>query len=422
MNQIEKSQKANDLRKNGDFKEAKELYLEVWKEGNDKFSAAGLLHCYRKLGEFEQSLEILDEIIEKYSDFNWVKIECIWTIIQGKLYRLPEDEDTNTVITIGNQILELEPEFIALKTVVFKVLKSAKKNKDWNTILEWIDRIDPVELEDQNEIKKDWTDQELWYYYKVATLNKSGSHEAAYELALSVVDKFPRKKKFFKREIAISKISQDEFKEGEKIYSELIRKPNSDWWLLNEYGEILMKNGKSDEAFAAFCKAAHSIGPLGHKVKLFKKLADILIDKNQVQNALAHLILINKVREREGWGVSNDIDMIINDLSASGEKIDENLNEKELHNMCKEVWKNNTPDTELVHAKRKNLRGKVNLGDPNKPFCFIATRDKESFFCFKSELPQSVSNGTLVRFDLKKSFDKKKKKESWIAINIHYVK
>lgn len=90
--------------------------------------------------------------------------------------------------------------------------------------------------------------------------------------------------------------------------------------------------------------------------------------------------------------------------------------------MCKEVWKNNTPDQEITTDKKTNLKGKVNLGDSDKPFCFINTRENESIFCFKSDLPQSVSNGTLVRFDLKKSFDKKKNQESWRATNIHYVK
>lgn len=321
MNRVEKSQKANDLRKSGSFKEAKELYLEVWNEENDKFSAAGLLHCNRKLGDFDESLKIIDSITDKFIDFNWVKIECIWTLIQGELYKLPEDVETIEVVNLGLKILELEPEFIALKTVVFKVLKTAKKNKDWHIILEWIDKINPEELENQTEVKKDWTDEELWYYYKVTTFNKTGDYESSYELALSIIDKFPSKKKFFKREIALSKIAQEDYNEGEKIYSELTRKPNSDWWLLNEYGAILVKNGKPEEAFSVFCKAGLSGGPLGHKVKLLKNLADLLIERNQIENALIHLLLINKVREKEGWGMSNDAEKIISELSTSGVKV-----------------------------------------------------------------------------------------------------
>ena len=48
-NLFEQKNKANALRKNGDFEEALIIYRDLWNENGDKFDGAGLLHCLRKL-------------------------------------------------------------------------------------------------------------------------------------------------------------------------------------------------------------------------------------------------------------------------------------------------------------------------------------------------------------------------------------
>ena len=59
----EQKQKANGLRKAGDFEEALPLYRDLWEKTADKFDGAGLLHCLRKLELFEEALIFADELI-----------------------------------------------------------------------------------------------------------------------------------------------------------------------------------------------------------------------------------------------------------------------------------------------------------------------------------------------------------------------
>ncbi|MEB9727426.1 hypothetical protein P4J62_24490, partial [Bacillus cereus] len=53
----------------------------------------------------------------------------------------------------------------------------------------------------------------------------------------------------------------------------------------------------------------------------------------------------------------------------------------------------------------------------DRPFCFIKTQ-KESFFCYTSDIQGEVKEGLEVQFEAVPSFDKKKQRESWKAINI----
>ena len=55
-NLFEQKNKANALRKNGDFEEALIIYRDLWNENGDKFDGAGLLHCLRKLELFDEAI------------------------------------------------------------------------------------------------------------------------------------------------------------------------------------------------------------------------------------------------------------------------------------------------------------------------------------------------------------------------------
>lgn len=413
------SRKANELRKAGDIPAAKELYIELWQESQDKFTAAGLLHCYRKLEEFDNALALTDEIKTKYPNFNWVSIECIWTLIQGRLNKLEEDVDTFTVVSIAEQILILKPEFIALKAIVFKVIKTAKKNRDWEILLDWLHKIDPEQLQNDSELKKDWSDKEIWYYYKVVGLTKMGSFSDAIDLIEKKSSLFPTKLKFFEREKAKAQIALENFSEGEKIYSQLVASQNADWWLLHEYAVIHLKNGRSDEAIKLFCKAALSSSPLPHKVTLLKNIGEFALTAGKLEEALAHFKLIEKIRLEQGWGVPNTLNSTIQDLSEQASMNFDELSISELLKKCKPYWNSYLDEGDRLPevGKTKGLKGKLKLGDQAKQFCFIETKEN-SYFCSKDDLPNGVKDGQLVQFDLKESFDKKKNKKSWKAIRV----
>lgn len=418
------SAQANEHRKAGNLKEAIELYEELWEGEEDKFTAGGLLHCYRKLKRYDKALEFAEVVLEKYPDFKWCRNECIWTSIIGKLFQLPEDTDTLTVIEVANTILDMEPEVTAHNMVVFKVAKVAKKNRDWEIMSEWLIKIDPEQLQEENEVKGNWMDKELWYYYRAVGLIATGNFSEGVELINQVKDKFRGKAKFFERLIAKASVAQENFTAGEEIYDRLTSKWNVDWWMLHEYAKVLLKNGKEDKALKLMFKAAVAPGPVANKVSLFRDLADVIRRKGKTKDALLHYQLVRLIREEQGWLVSDDLTGSIKRLTEQEAGITLPANTGEGINACKKIWFDNVDETDKPRPKPKtrNLKGKVKFGDPNKPFCFIETKDKEMFFCSKDDLPDGTRHGQLVKFDLKPSFDKKKNEKSYRAVKILFLK
>lgn len=44
--------------------------------------------------------------------------------------------------------------------------------------------------------------------------------------------------------------------------------------------------------------------------------------------------------------------------------------------------------------------------------------NRESFFCLKSDLPEGLEDGAKVNFNALPTFDKKKSRESWRAVDV----
>lgn len=182
-NLTEKKQKANELRKSGNYEEALPIYRDLWKETGDKFDGAGLLHCLRKLKLLEEALILADELIFKYPDFNWCRNEVIWTYIYGKLNKLGETEPLEEVVQTAQKIYNFNPDGLAAKMIVFKVLKSAKASKDWGIVNDWIVKLNPKSLSTEQMVdssgREGWSDQSLWYNYRInGLLEKENQNEA----------------------------------------------------------------------------------------------------------------------------------------------------------------------------------------------------------------------------------------------------
>ena len=117
-------------------------------------------------------------------------------MISGSLHQCDETEDLGRVVEIASEIMDLKPEGVAAKVIVFKVLKTAKAVDDWETINEWVAKIDPKNLSSQpmtdNSGREGWSDQAVWYNYRLRGLIKKGEFDEASLLVDSILEEFPR--------------------------------------------------------------------------------------------------------------------------------------------------------------------------------------------------------------------------------------
>jgi hypothetical protein len=108
-NRFEMSKRANEFRKNGELAEALPLYRELLKDDSDAYSAAGLLHCLRKLRLFDEALSLCTPASQKHMLLDWYRNEVIWTLIQGKLRMMDDTASVPEVVSVAESILALKP-------------------------------------------------------------------------------------------------------------------------------------------------------------------------------------------------------------------------------------------------------------------------------------------------------------------------
>lgn len=430
----EQKDKANELRKAGRFEEGLPMYRNLWKETGDNFDGAGLLHCLRKLELFGEAISFAQELIVKHPKFDWCRNEVIWTLISGVLYKFEENEPLEKVVETAQKIMELNPRGLAAKMVVFKVLKSAKDYNDWETINEWVVKIDPNLLSTEpmtdSSGRKGWCDQSLWYNYRINGLVKQGGKkekEEAINIVDEILERFPKERKFFLRLKGLANQSLGNLTESEKIYGNLCSGYKTDWWMLLEYGRVVRDAGRKEDALKLMYQAANKHKRLEAMVSLFADIGMLCKSMAKNKEARAHFVLCRYVREENDWPVPEHVLNGISELN----KIIGNNNEakslKEALSICRDYWKNFLGEKSVSISKeqdkrkiRKGLLGKVRLGKEDSNFCFIVTKDDESFFCLKNDLPPDIKDTDKVTFNAIPSFDKKKNKESWKASNIRH--
>src|ERR1035437_2348268 len=305
--------KANELRKKGDIESALPLYKELWESSNDKFDAAGLIFCYRKLKKFDEAIPLAIEAYSKFPDFEWCKNEYIWTLIQAQIFTFPEDGNLTDLITLVEKIIEAKPDEIAYKIIVFRLIKFAKKNSSWEVLNTWLLKINVDILNGYTDESTGWTDKELWYYYRVNGLLYTNNEEEAISIVENKKNEFYKQKKFFERLKAKAYINLGRIDDAIATYK-LIVTSKTDWWLHKELGNLYTTQNNIDAALSSLLNAA-LIPPmkLELKVSLFDDIGDIYLLLDKKDWALKHFLLVKAIRLEHEWSCK-DIDSKIKNV------------------------------------------------------------------------------------------------------------
>jgi hypothetical protein len=252
-----------------------------------------------------------------------------------------------------------------------------------------------------------------------------GDKEQATKLAFEAANLFPRQAKFFKRLEALAQFRLGRFAEAELLYGKLTISGRPDWWVLKEHGHVLKELGRSQDALTAMSKAALSNRKLEVMVSLFSDIGFLCRQTDLKQDARNHLLLSKQIREKQGWAVPQVISIGITELNQELSDITGLEDFDRVLAECQTFWRKTVgaqydsrePSLKIRGAKRM-VKGRLKLGPQERPFCFLQSNTRESYFCLKSDLPNGVTDGVSLQFDAIPSFDKKKNQESWKAVNV----
>lgn len=420
INLKKKKDIASQLRKSGEYQKALEVYKELWKESKDKFDGSGYLHCLRKLKQYDTALEFVDEL-KQYSNFDWAKNEMIWTYIEGKLSIFNDKSDLYKAIELAERLVKFNPDLLALQKIVFIVVKLASESNKWDIVNIWIGKIDPTNLSDKPLFEKGgkqiWSYKALWYNYKIKALVNLQLYDEAISIIDSIKDIFPfQQEKFFQRLKALSLHKKGELLASEKLYAKLCQQSN-EWWLLYEYSLVVKDIGRVKESLELMYKAASLTNRYNGIVNLILDIAIVNKELKRNEEAEAHFRFYLAIRQKNDWKINSQLFEEHIELQRYKNT---NNDFRIILEKCREYWGYAVKETRVrysINDNRKNVIGKVTLGNHDAPYCFIKSNN-ESFFCYKSDLPEGVVDNCLLKFDAKTSFDKKKNQKSWKATNI----
>jgi tetratricopeptide (TPR) repeat protein len=429
MNNIQqKKQQANELRKQGRIKGALPLYKELYESAaKDKFDCAGYLHCLRKLKKYEEAVTIAEECEEKYPDFNWCRIEIIWTYI-GNLKNKSDTTPLGSIIPIATKIMNLNPDDLQKNTIVLLVLKKAKEFKKFQIACEWVDKINPETL-DKNPIVLEkgttaWSNFLIWHHHKIRCLIHQNKYHEAIKMVNSINAETKQVSKYFRALEALAYELMGSSSESVQILTKLSKNRNVDWWVVHQLANVLKNNGEKEQALERMYEAAVLSYKIESIVTLLQDIALLCQELNRMEESYYHSLLCKLVRQKKEWAVREDVEKLIKETSTFINKDSMNINFKEVLQKCQTYWGKDIPDGNRLHHERKTnkkhkkaLVGTLSQVRQDKPFCFIKT-PRESFFCYKSEINVEVVDGLKVQFDVIPSFDKKKQQESLKAVNV----
>ena len=308
---ISENQRANQLRKEGKYREALEIYTILWKDFKDPYIGAGYLHCLRKMNELEKAIKFAYELKDHHFNNSWINLELLWTLIE-ELKTIDDYPKANEFSKELLLLLNSEPNELALKVISNYMAKLAIDKEKWSEGLYWLDLIRKENLDDVIVGNSKWTIKTLWYYRKIKCLVELGQYEDCIilnEEIKNIHKPWEIQKQFFRiKAIALSKL--DRLEESLQIYEKLTQ-GKVDWWILHEKAIIMKDLGKKEDALKVLYIAASSFNQLDKLVKLFDDIGKLCLELNLKEEALAHLILEKLIREKNDWLIDPNLDSLI---------------------------------------------------------------------------------------------------------------
>ena len=366
--------------------------------------------------KYQDALAIFEKHYQQNPEVfnNWDKIFYSWSLYQ--LYIKDADDEDKLYESAGLVTELINQDDLNKKPVcaytfsVIKVLDRLYEEKDYYSLLFWLEKLDPELLDEkQFEINDRVYRSRKEKYYDYATKSYFQIHdfEKCIEVskeALSSLNKFTNGSDvWYNWRIAKSYKELNENKKALKYLGE-VSKVKKDWFVQKEIAENYYILGENEKAGDYICTAVLTKDPLTIKVNLYYLAYKILKDINP-ELALKHAELFLAIKRENDSQIPGDIEEL---------EIDEdNLDKNELNREIRAYWSQyRFRDKELKYGTVTKIFEHGKSG-------FITSDDNESvYFNVYEYKGDDLNLGQYVSFYTEKSFDRSKNRESVRAVSI----
>lgn len=373
MNLYEFSKEISNFKKQGNYTQAL-LFFKENKQNfqneeikNNKWLIADIITCLKKTNKsrfihaFLKNFNIqINENTEELilNAYGWYlydnlknKLYTKYQIIQNLHYpiNLLSKLNSNYSYTLISNILREG----------FKIAREHQK-QDYNFTNDFCNLFDRNILSNKcnsfeinGKITKQASDKEKWYSEKSKSLFELKKFQECFDIskeALERINNFHNNNDlWFARRIALSKKELGNINEAINDLK-VIYKKKRDWFIQKEIAELYYDKNDLDIAFKNAILAINNKGKLEFKIGLIFLLGRILINKNEINLAYQHFLLVKKIREENQWKLPDELIAEINSLS-----INNKYETKQLIKNLKKYWASFLPKKEIKHGKIKNI-------------------------------------------------------------------
>ncbi len=426
-------QKARQLMESLHFDAALPLLLSLYQDENyseDMELGFQLVHCLKKLGKHQKGIEIglnLAQSPEVWPLINQNTAWCIYFEHFKNSHALSQEAALNWLQTID----KICPHAPGLHPIVFSLFSYLAQHKELDSqfVLSLCELIKPeyLDVNPDKGLKSDRyfpSDYEKYMSFKAKALFDQGEYQNCFELCQELLDRNMElvNKVWILRRQALSAANMKKHELALQLYDQVLQE-KQDWFIKYEMAQSYFALFEYSKAQSYCLQAANDRGPNQLKIKVWELLAKIFFTTQQYENAVLMLKLCASIRQNQGWKIPIELKR---DLDSYNIRLEGLPNENEL---LSEFWQKNpgfktgkikqagrgpqNNDNKLYNGTILSLLGHNMAG-------FIASEGNNYYFnCKDCLLPANqIVPGTKVVFQLKKSFDHKKQRESVKAVKI----
>ncbi|MBN1969671.1 MAG: hypothetical protein JW870_09915 [Candidatus Delongbacteria bacterium] len=433
-------QQANDLRKQMKFEEAIPHYDEAYNDPEtvlNKWDIWGYVYSLKKTGNLDKSIEISENHISEYNDFENIANNLTWAYFD-KYIRTFESSEIDNIERALDRIFEINGQqaITEQNTIpcpftigVFKVLKHYKR-PNFNTykIRYWIDKIDPEKLSQREQVidlngkeRKLASDFENYYSFLINLLFNEGKYSECIEKAEYALENINQlhydNSIWFKRRIALCHVELGDSEKAEEILKSLDKGKGEKWFIEYELSKIYFEQENFEKSLDFALKAAKNFGDDLMKVNLYTHLARILYKQNKLEDSKSHAELVIAIKQANDSRLDAGQQKLASFFKLN---IEETIDLRNQKRSVEKIW------NEIIYGTQEKLRGTITKILPNGKSGFIkAENGKDSyFFRFNSVKTRKefIQEGKKVNFLITESFDKKKNKKSFEAVEIYLIR
>ncbi len=260
------------------------------------------------------------------------------------------------------------------------------------------------------------SERERFYAFNSKALEKLNKHQECAKIcqeALNSIKKFHYSNEiWFKRRLAVS-LSMTGYDQKALEILHSILKFKREWFLYYDIAKVFYIKKEYAKSLKYAVKSALSGGKNEYKWELFFLMAIIYNETNEMNLAKRHSEFAYNLRKENDWSIPDELEQFIESI---GGEPDKEKNTKILYKDLYEHWSNSLLELEGC------INGTIKTILQNGYAGFITDNDKNIDYYFNIKDCQmnkrTVKPGLKVSFSLADSFDKKKQKESKIAVDI----